>query len=166
MSQTQHNKDRMRRAESWHERSLRAEPPTAAARILARRQPEPARKLASAPERVNVADGADQGGRRQQRLNAARPYRLRSTICPRSFATAISNTLFARSTAIVVRSTSASSWFVPKLPTAQGRCIAAPGGVHVNREGSLRAATRLAEHPHATAISITDGRWFRRAQPG
>ena len=41
------------------------QPSTAATGILARRQPKPARKLATAPEGVNVTDGTDQGGRRQ-----------------------------------------------------------------------------------------------------
>ena len=41
------------------------QPSTAATGIRARRQPKPARKLATAPEGVNVTDGTDQGGRRQ-----------------------------------------------------------------------------------------------------
>ena len=43
-----------------------SESPVAAARVFARRQPDPARKLAPAVERMNVTDRADQGGRPQQ----------------------------------------------------------------------------------------------------
>ena len=43
-----------------------SESPVAAARVFARRQPDPARKLAPATERMDVTDRADQGGRPQQ----------------------------------------------------------------------------------------------------
>ena len=76
-------------------------------------------------------------------MNEFRPNRFRSVIWPRSFATATSNTLFARSTATVVLSMSASSWFVlNRSLLTTGCCIAVPGGVHVSWEGSTAARYR------------------------
>ena len=43
-----------------------SESPVVAARVFARRQPDPTRKLAPATERMDVSDRADQGGRPQQ----------------------------------------------------------------------------------------------------